>query len=976
MKETLIDIGLAIKNHRMMERSSFADCFAVGRAYCDHNGEEQQVWICPGTPDDNWQERILGFGSQVVTPTKVKNGPLETDGHVVYIDTKLYQQRFRHCGTVQYRIKPKGKAVTDHTLTVLDKATYRLNQRNSDVSEIHIEYDEGRKFSNFQELNDLIGQLDSLTKKRESEQVIKEQLRTEQEAAAAREKSAREEAEKARKEEELAKKRRNEEERAKAERACKEAEEQARKEKEEAERRQREIQKREEGIAKLDADLQNTQNLIKETHSWIRKEMTLRTEHFIDDSQDEAKRGHLYDGVPLVIDGGPGTGKTTTLVQRLKFLISRQALIDYAMEDGTLNQKQIDWIADPQTRDSNWLFFSPTPQLLRYLRDNMKDNNLKTTPSNTTVLEDFRKRMMREYKLTNPDTYKPFRNCRGADNQKTLIFDPLWYIEEFETYCVLNIASILTQTAKIKTSDYSWHQLAVEIKYYCYKASSITDFDALMRLFNSLHDNEFTKVKQIKLQFDSVLKTAAYFAQEEIVKEESCKKELMELFARWRKEAINTDAEEALEDEQEEDEEEEEEQAFDSAAFETKLFTELRKLLKQLSLKPYSTKIALSKRLREFYGIVKPIVEGVDLHEVGELYWFIRKFADLCKGIESNILNQIPRLYKTFRANLIKELSFDRFDHDLMLDMVTKDGNCRLHHDEENLLIGFINNLLLGIYRKSKTRFDAMKKQKYISAYRQNVKPVIGVDEATDYSLLDYYFIASFRHYEKSSITLCGDIMQALNDNGIKNWKQLDHDYLLKGLQVHELNVSYRQLPTLVDMSRQMYFDDLGIEAPYHSLKERYEREPAPLVMAHDDEDTRIDWIARHIVEVYKAYNYDMPSVAIFVSDKLDIRKFIRKIIDSDILNNIKIVEGEEAIDEACVRVFRLSEVKGMEFEVVFFYNIDEALGDHNENLMRRYLYVGISRATTHLAATFTQRDGYENIIQYFDESADSWLIE
>ena len=64
-----------------------------------------------------------------------------------------------------------------------------------------------------------------------------------------------------------------------------------------------------------------------------------------------------------------------------------------------------------------------------------------------------------------------------------------------------------------------------------------------------------------------------------------------------------------------------------------------------------------------------------------------------------------------------------------------------------------------------------------------------------------------------------------------------------------------------------------------------------------------------------------------------------------------------------------------MEFEVVFFYDIGTALEDCSLDIMRRYLYVGVSRATTHLAATFTQEDGNEDIIKYFDRTVDNWKI-
>ena len=64
-----------------------------------------------------------------------------------------------------------------------------------------------------------------------------------------------------------------------------------------------------------------------------------------------------------------------------------------------------------------------------------------------------------------------------------------------------------------------------------------------------------------------------------------------------------------------------------------------------------------------------------------------------------------------------------------------------------------------------------------------------------------------------------------------------------------------------------------------------------------------------------------------------------------------------------------------MEFEVVFFYDLDIALqGDDNE-LMNRYLYVGISRATSHLAATLTKRNGNESIIKYFDSESKDWKM-
>lgn len=62
-----------------------------------------------------------------------------------------------------------------------------------------------------------------------------------------------------------------------------------------------------------------------------------------------------------------------------------------------------------------------------------------------------------------------------------------------------------------------------------------------------------------------------------------------------------------------------------------------------------------------------------------------------------------------------------------------------------------------------------------------------------------------------------------------------------------------------------------------------------------------------------------------------------------------------------------------MEFEVVFFYDLDEALQGDDKELMNRYLYVGISRATSHLAATLTSEKGNENIFKYFNRTVKDW---
>jgi hypothetical protein len=73
--------------------------------------------------------------------------------------------------------------------------------------------------------------------------------------------------------------------------------------------------------------------------------------------------------------------------------------------------------------------------------------------------------------------------------------------------------------------------------------------------------------------------------------------------------------------------------------------------------------------------------------------------------------------------------------------------------------------------------------------------------------------------------------------------------------------------------------------------------------------------------------------------------------------------------------LYELNEVRGMEFEVVFFYNLDKALQGDDREMMNRYLYVGISRATSHLAATLSGEEGNEDILKYFDRNVKDWQM-
>lgn len=956
MQETIQDIAASIKEHRLAEEKEHVRIRAIARVNCDMSNTFHPQFNgnkCLWLTNNEYRDRIVRTNDGRRFGGSLGNNGKEV---TVYKNTKIGEVIIKNnSGFHNVPIKSKYLGINNVSIDIFNKTSYNCTSNSARDLTVYLNGDShGYHFKNLSDLyNELALRHNAyIDKKRKIDEERK-----------AREEAAR----KAEKEQELAREKLAREE---AERQRKLAEEAERKRLEEEKRRQEEEQAELDRLAQKEAEAREK---IWNAQLFIREGNSLRSQHVLDPVQEDVKRSHLYDGVPVLIEGGPGTGKTTTLIQRLKFLISYSALTDY---DTPLTETQINELTDPQTVNSHWLFFSPNNQLLGFLRDAMREEDLRAEQENTTVLEKFCKSQLLNYKLRNQETDGPFRYYQfHGETAIPVIKDAMLAVDHFRKFIVRNIVNILQNAYKLPTSQFEWNSLAIEIKAYCKRGDNVKDLDALVRLFNSMMDNEKAKVNTKEKELSDLLKRKALQVKNAVEANEPMKQQVNALFEKWIQETVLTQDDSVDENDMDEAEDEDNTSAASTQFdFDTKLFQQIQPILRKLGLKRYDSKQKLSTHQSDLYDIIKEYVDPVNLDTISSLAWFSKKYAFLCRGIQSNIFNQIPRLYKLFRKEEILKNS-KAFDVKLLEKISNKQNGKYLHQEEIELIIGVINHMLLAIYKKSKLRFESMKNNKYVKAYMENVKPVIGVDEATDFSMIDYYFISSFLHYEYSSLTLCGDIMQSMNSDGIKSWDELKSS-LFPNMVKYELSTSYRQVPTLLDMSKRIYHDSLGAEAPYDTTYERVPQEPAPIYYVSDDLEDKVRWIEKRIIEVLKSYGDVVPSIAIMVGDSVDISELCNAMYEEDLLNGIDICDcsGYKNHDSVnAVRIFPLSEVKGMEFEVAFFYDIDEALAGQSLEMMRRYLYVGISRATTHLAATFTKKEGNEDIIKYFDANKHNW---
>lgn len=930
-KESLLDIGESIQNRRDKEFRFSIPQIGVARALCS-------------IISDRFPQR-----DHVIWLTNAERTPIQS-----FVDREIVVNKNTKVGGtiitgVTGRHPYVGPSGYSFDLDIFNFSSY-TPENGVAVKGLTIQFDGDNSLYKYQTLNELLI----------SEQFLKESLKKEE----TKKKQLEEARLQMQREEEAAK----EAARKAAEAERKRLEEEAKRLEELRLQKEEEERKKAEEIAQLEASYQQAKLRAFTFRNFIKNESSLRSQHILDPSQETAKRSHLYDGVPLVIEGGPGTGKTTTMIQRLKFLLDKNALNDY---DSPLTTRQINELTDQLAE--KWQFFSPSPLLLRFLLNNMNAEGLSAVEGkNVITIGDFRQSMLSAYHLYNMDTNGPFRSYKQSAG-KTLILQPNVAIREFEQFCVKNSVDILLAAGHLNTSEFSWHRDSLRIKALCLQAEKVKDIEALMRLLNSLQDHEAKKALAKESKLAELVKRVALKVQKLILDEEQTKTEVHSIFKKWEEERI-AELADVEEDEMDESNEEENTEEVVLMDFEPRLFNFLKGLLKQLAIGKIDTKKKLSSRQKLVYEKIQPLIADIDLKEIGELEFFSKRYAFLCKGVESNLINQIPRLYKVFRKNLLAKGNSSYYNLALLKSLVEKENNKHLHYDEQDLLIGFINNLAVDIRKRSKERYDRMvKRNKYISAYEDNKKPVIGVDEATDYTVMDYYFMYSFRHYEYAAFTLCGDIMQGLVKNGIKDWSVLKP--ILPNLEVCDLKVSYRQIPTLVKMAKEIYYAERGEMPPYDSRDKMVEGEPQPLAFISDDEDEKMEWIVERLREVYLAYNRTIPSVAIFIPNGRNVDSFVKLLSEQDGLDEIKVSAGKDTNITKAVKVYELSEVKGMEFEVAIFYDLDEAVKGDDKELMKRHLYVGISRASSHLAAIFNKEEGNEELLSYFAQDVHNWKM-
>jgi hypothetical protein len=313
----------------------------------------------------------------------------------------------------------------------------------------------------------------------------------------------------------------------------------------------------------------------------------------------------------------------------------------------------------------------------------------------------------------------------------------------------------------------------------------------------------------------------------------------------------------------------------------------------------------------------------------------------------------IPTLYARFRREALRS---GRHFVPGTETVQFLNGN-RISPDELDVLILImLRNTRRIIGSPGDERLDVVTQHDWLERIKSRFLMQVFVDEATDLSSVQLACTAELTYPKLRSWFACGDLRQRVTVNGLQNADELVWLNRTAGINIdiRHIDIGYRQSRHLRELSDALaLLLDPEHQATTHPPRETYQADIWPLLGESLAEHGLAAWLADRIHEVDTSVGR-LPSTAVFVDGDDRIDPLVEATKDLLAERSIPIVgckEGRVKGDEREVRVFDIRHIKGMEFEAVFFVDID-VLAQRIPELFHRFLYVGITRAATYLGVT------------------------
>ena len=683
----------------------------------------------------------------------------------------------------------------------------------------------------------------------------------------------------------------------------------------------------------------------------------LRNQPKLDPAQLQVKQLQILDG-QVIIHGGPGTGKTTALLDRLSLFTEREAIREHVPG---LSNKALDRLTDPNTA---YLLFTPNELLLHYLKEAMNTKGLLADSAKLTTWRGYRDRLAHQLGLLTADAEKSrFVKDRGAFRTESMTFDV--QPDEWQAFIAILCAPFPefvvrrhTRVFTIEADASDDPDLVREVQDRLAEAGEARSLAELLRIFQSLYDHSHEAATEAHRKSTKRIRRLAQRLQATIRADKQARARLLGALAELRDDPSDVADDGAEADDQE---------AFDAGqeppgeTRNAELINSLaRSLLRKLALRGRGLAgVRMTKREQTMLDHCQAWIDHQALEAIAPtlLTSLVRR---ACAGPDGNVVAQAGPFYLWLRRTQFSE-RLNAFLHPDLRNRLGKSGNLAgktIGPDELDLVL-FVQLWLLRL-RRAVPSFRQSGKSNLSEVFDSSLREIIAVDEATDFSPIQLACMAMAANPDYDCVTLSGDLMQRMTDYGLKGWEEYESVAKEVGLApVHRggLDVSYRQSRRLLSVTNQLYEAGTGSTASTGSPYPPSEYDPPPLLHVGTDLPDCAAWIAQRVVEIRRSYDAHgvIPTIAVLVADEPSVNPFADALEDAlSFSGNIEIDrchDGRVLGEGAAVRIFNVEHIKGIEFEAAFFHDMGR-IAARFPQVAEKLLYVGLSRASLYLGIT------------------------
>ena len=674
--------------------------------------------------------------------------------------------------------------------------------------------------------------------------------------------------------------------------------------------------------------------------------MGLRDQPLLDHIQGNIFRLPL--DTRLIVLGPPGTGKTTTLIRRLGLKLDQRHLDD--REERVVART----VAGVDGHVQSWMMFTPTELLKQYVKEAFSREGIAASDERIKTWSDYRRELARSRlgiwrtetnnaSFVHRPSLDPF--LPGTSTRQIAWFDDFdqWQTNDF-------LQTLLVESETLKSSgDASVTQLGTLLASVLDRRISIVDkligvADQRERLQSFVQSLQSETDDKIRFGLGKLFQINPQIPQR-----------LMTFVATLE------DATEELDD-VESDEEEDARPAHNRNAAIDACLRAVRAQARAAASGRTLAKGTRSARLIDFLGEVLPREEVIAVGAALRVQTAARRFLNPTR---SYVLG-IPRRFRRFRRTKQAEKKWYRDSGFTASDLAPAETDAII-----------LATLLAGraLLRDVRVSYDIDQASiAFLKVIQATFRTQIVVDEVTDFSPIQLACMANLSDPAANSFFACGDFQQRITTWGTRSKDELN--WVSPNISVQSINVSYRHSEQLNELAYQ-----IALLSDRNSQKtglpsEAANRGFAPVIGYNLEGTMRIaKWLAQRIREIEVITGF-LPSTAILVNAEEDVVPLVNALNDVLSERSIRAVAcslGQSVGQDHDVRVFDVQHIKGLEFEAVFFVDLDE-LALLLPDLFDKYLYVGSTRAATFLGITTKSSCLPAAIAQLATQFQQSWI--